>query len=593
MNILTDILSLFKRKKVTSIVDPNDVVVVGKNEQPDMEGIASPVPYKSVELVRVRDLIQSQDLEFENVPLLDPSAGCFRDKTTDPITGQGIVNLRRLKSLSLNLTIDENGDFIEFDNLAEANTASNVGSGAEVFKQKVGEDLEFRTFTSTDGSVTITQGANEIDLAASGSVGGIWSRVDSAGILTYYSLFSDAMTAASAGETVTLHTNYDLSTGTGFDLKDRVNINLNGFTLTYSNTDTSSAFTDAVSGAVRTRIYNGIVVRENQTLPGNYNDTLVLELINGSTVECENVKFMNNAGWGVYIDDGTLIGASVVSGQGGIALGDDYILNDCYSVGGNQPGISTQGLPKNTLVVNCIGESSAAEGIALSSTEVVNCVGIHDGSGQKSGVYLNGCNSVGIKGYSITGSGVIIEGGMINGCNGRTSAIIASGSYIYAGVQLINVLIAQDVHGLSDGDINATGMAVIREGVAGYSRISNSSGTSNNASTTGLTVVVNNAQDTNTNNLTFENCSASGFVRACELDSSNSDPLHQNLITMLNCSFNTDDNAGICIEGTNTNKLLAYANCVFRTGDNSAGTPLVNITQTITNTPDLQGNVYA
>ncbi len=169
MNILTDILSLFKRKKVTSIVKPNDVVVVAKHEAPDMEGIASPVPYKSVELVRVRDLITAQDLEFENVPIGDSSSGCFKDKTNDPVTGEGIVNLRRLKSLSLNLNIDENGDFIEFDNLAEANTASNVGDGVGVFKQKVGEDLEFKSITSVDGSVNIADNGSTIDLAAGAS----------------------------------------------------------------------------------------------------------------------------------------------------------------------------------------------------------------------------------------------------------------------------------------------------------------------------------------------------------------------------------------------------------------------------------------
>lgn len=592
MNILTDILGLFKRKKFRNHVKPDDVLVIGISEEPDIEGIASPVPYKDVKLVKYKDFLASAECENINVPILDPNPGIFKDTTTDPISGDCFDNFRRLKSLSLNLTIAENGDFIEFDNLGEPNTASNVGGGAECFKQKVGEDLEFRTLTSTDGSVTITENTDTIDLS-SGAVSGVWSRVDAAGTLTYYPLYSDAIAAASSGETITLHTNYDLSTGAGFNLKNGVNINLNGFTLTYSNTDTSSAFTDSLTGMIKTRIYNGIVVRENQNVPGNFNDTLVLELVSGSIVECENVKFINDDGWGVYINDGTLTGASIEADQGGIALGQDYYLRDCYAFGANQPGLSTVGSAKNTLVVNCTGQSSDVAGISLSSTEVVNCVGIHSGSGQAAGVYLNGCKSVGIKGYSITGSGVIIEGGMIDGCHGRTSAIIASAGYMHAGVQLINILLAQDVHGFSDGDPSATGMTVVREGTALYSRFVNCSGVTNIVGTTGLTIVVNNAQDTNKNILTFENCSASGNIRACELDSSNSDPAYENVITMFNCSFNTDANNGICIEGTNTNKLLAYANCVFRTGEDSAGTPLVDIIQTITNTPDLQGNMYA
>ena len=48
----------------------------------------------------------------------------------------------------------------------EVNTASNVGSATEVFKQKSGVDLQFRTLTSVDGSVLFTQNADTIDFAA-------------------------------------------------------------------------------------------------------------------------------------------------------------------------------------------------------------------------------------------------------------------------------------------------------------------------------------------------------------------------------------------------------------------------------------------
>ena len=57
MNILTDILNLFKRKRfVQDDLKPDDVFVVGIHKEPDMEGIASPKPYKSVKLAKLSKL---------------------------------------------------------------------------------------------------------------------------------------------------------------------------------------------------------------------------------------------------------------------------------------------------------------------------------------------------------------------------------------------------------------------------------------------------------------------------------------------------------------------------------------------------------
>jgi len=56
MNILTDILSLIRRGVFVKNASPDDVIVLGVNEQPDMTGVASPIPYKSVKLIRIKDL---------------------------------------------------------------------------------------------------------------------------------------------------------------------------------------------------------------------------------------------------------------------------------------------------------------------------------------------------------------------------------------------------------------------------------------------------------------------------------------------------------------------------------------------------------
>jgi hypothetical protein len=61
----------------------------------------------------------------------------------------------------------------------EANTGSNLGGGNPVFKQKTGVDLEFRTLVAGT-NVTITSGATELTINASGGGGGGTSRITGA-----------------------------------------------------------------------------------------------------------------------------------------------------------------------------------------------------------------------------------------------------------------------------------------------------------------------------------------------------------------------------------------------------------------------------
>jgi hypothetical protein len=63
------------------------------------------------------------------------------------------------------------GGFNVGASVGEANTASNVGGGSEVFKQKTGFDLEMRTLVPGP-NVSITQTANTLIIGASGGGGG-------------------------------------------------------------------------------------------------------------------------------------------------------------------------------------------------------------------------------------------------------------------------------------------------------------------------------------------------------------------------------------------------------------------------------------
>jgi len=69
----------------------------------------------------------------------------------------------------------------------EANTATNVGSGRQVFKQKSGVNLEFRSLVE-GSNVSLTQNADTVVIAASAGVAPLSTRTESA---TYTATLSD------------------------------------------------------------------------------------------------------------------------------------------------------------------------------------------------------------------------------------------------------------------------------------------------------------------------------------------------------------------------------------------------------------------
>ncbi|MFB6174101.1 MAG: hypothetical protein ABEI39_05600 [Halobacteriales archaeon] len=78
---------------------------------------------------------------------------------------------------NLSVTDDADGTVtVDASTSGEANTASNVGTGAELFKQKSGSDLEFRTLL-TEGALSTTQNADTV------SLGGPWADGDADGLL--------------------------------------------------------------------------------------------------------------------------------------------------------------------------------------------------------------------------------------------------------------------------------------------------------------------------------------------------------------------------------------------------------------------------
>ena len=89
----------------------------------------------------------------------------------------------QFKSLTegANITLTPNPANTEIEiaaaNPGEVNTASNLGAGAGIFSAKVAADLQFKSLTGS-GIITITPGANSIDIGASGGGGGSYYQND-------------------------------------------------------------------------------------------------------------------------------------------------------------------------------------------------------------------------------------------------------------------------------------------------------------------------------------------------------------------------------------------------------------------------------
>ena len=196
MNILTDILSLIKQNKYASSATDDDVIAIGVHEEPPMLGIASPIPYKSVKVIKLKDLqIPAQICTYVNLPtsILGNTAGVYKDTVTTTNPQTCTVNLRKLKSLSVNTTIQENGDYIDITTTGEPNKAENLSTttGLGVFAQKNGEMLQFKSIKATSTGGVFTANTELIDFKYATEVrlaspnGKIWKiKVSNTGALS-------------------------------------------------------------------------------------------------------------------------------------------------------------------------------------------------------------------------------------------------------------------------------------------------------------------------------------------------------------------------------------------------------------------------
>ena len=442
-------------------------------------------------------------------------------------------------------------------------SASNVGTGLELFKQKVLTDLQFRTLLNGKGiNLAYSLSSNEIDVSLYTDVVGIQ---DGTGWYTFYSSLALALASAVSGDVITLFSNITESTSSPITISSDIIINLNGYTYTYSPADTTFAI---IGNTGTLKMYNGVVARTNSVQGSfGYNQGGVLN--NKLTdVYLENV-FLVNQGKCVFRNAGKIFG--------GVIIGGSATFNfSAYNEAG--------GSCINTIFYG-------TEAIYNEPTaNLENCV------------IINETNSVAINNLgiamncSIYGFDNIVNGGITQNCsfidNTNSSTLVVSAisnaNILNCSILQTNQNPTQDIIGLfaqSGSVVQNTSVSVL----------------GNSPLVLGADCLIQNSTFTiafSSNTNSYPVCDIQGknnFITGCSFNYnrfSNSDIIMQigddgNVISK--CTFFQQNKGNICIQGIGGVRTAYIVNNDFLNAITCVDT--TTITQSQTSPSDLYGNI--
>lgn len=457
------------------------------------------------------------------------------------------------------MDFDDNGFIASFGSSGaggggggEVNTASNVGGALESFKQKVGVDLEFRTIQVGQGLV----GSQTADLIQLSADVGVCAIVDNTGVSTYYADLNSAITVASVGQTVVMTAdNFIIAP---VILKNGVDLNLNGFTLTNQSANTDNCL-EAPTGVI-CNIYNGKVLRTNAT--GTIGQGLAISIDSGSRVQALNVYFENQSTTDVAFIEGTLWGGYYYnSGTGrGVYVNGSGQLRNAYSFSRASIGIQCQ---NSGTLRNSVGYSENVEGIFNNNSFIYDSTG-----------------------YSIGSYGISIGNGYSRNCTGSSSA--------NAGINLNGVAEFESLRGFSSASYGVRFQGGIGVDVSGSSRGAEGIGILKGSGT-----------------LSIHNVSAFSRVSSGIFILNNAGLCKLTNVSSYTSSAGATEH-GIIISGTSTVEIYIQGGSITVTDPSANGiysaTPTTpyfvnlaisgcttginaNVTNLQTNTPDLYGNI--
>ena len=442
-------------------------------------------------------------------------------------------------------------------------SASNVGTGIGVFKQKVLQDLEFKTLLEAKGiSIAESISGDEVEIGLSTNVVGI---ADGTGWYTFYNSVSDGLSALGSGETLTFFTDIVETSAVSLALKDGITIDLNGFTYTLSSNTTTNMFQTPsgfvsvkfINGglfrtnAIQTLSSNGLVFRFNAEFQLNFDNSFVISNDGCGIIEC-NGKFSANIYGGLWVGGNDTLGYAVDSSAifTNSAFYSETILNS--------------GIMQNCVIFNpSLADVYATLGDA---GEYYNCTirGIN-GADLTPNAKLNNCS---VYASSI---GVYCDRGFVNNC------FIEGGANALSMITPIDNLVRGIVQNTSVKSLNTPALLnqySIVSNCAFYTETGVSGTLANTISVVGAGIVQNCSIYNK-----FGGSSAVGIF----IDGDNS--------AIMNNSISMASSSGYCIAGipqTPPNIAFLSSNVGYGT---SALIETTNLTNVQVNTPDLYGNI--
>jgi hypothetical protein len=365
-------------------------------------------------------------------------------------------------------------------------------------------------FTGT--GITATASGNDVTVNVVGATG-VWGISDSAGVYTFYSTLTLAMTAAVAGQTIEMFADVTETGAVTVTLKDQVNINFNGHTYTLNSATTDSCL--LVTSNVTASLFNGTVRRIGGTSGFN---SYCLGGVAGwvANIYSYGVKYESNFGIAVFNNSGNSNMYNID------AYGVTYgIYNDSGNVYNSQ-GSATTGSGVHSQnggkYFSCIGKSTSGNGVTGAGGQFISCTGF---SSSGNGINFGGSIGVSCIGYSSTLDGIIsTSSSTLTDCSGYSASrygvnltVGAAGSNIYGysasnnGVRIVSgsgSQIINSVKAISDSNIALyvihNGTSVIVSDVYAHSKWNNSgghaveiAGTSSNKTLKGGTLIVTNS----------------------------------------------------------------------------------------------------